>query len=378
MENIPNGWDLASIIALTFIKGLTYNECTKIINKYASFDDFSKNAFNLRQGDFFENESKDKEGISVMQKSEKQIEFAEKNNYKIITIWNDAYPSLLKQIEYPPIVLYIWGELQHADAISISVVGTRKCTYYGKIVTEQFVSEFVKQNLLITSGMANGIDYIAHKTAIKNNGITYALIASGLDKINSHASIQIANDIVASGGTIISEYKFGTVALPGYFLHRNRIISGISKATLVVESAYKGGSLNTAKFADMQSRDVFVIPGNITSEKSSGTNNLIRRHKAVIAISPKTMLEDMGLLEIDYKSDTTNQNKNNFHQNITFANPSEEKIYNNLSNEPLHIDALIGLTGLDISEILVQLIDMEFNGLVKQLPGKHYIKNISL
>ncbi|MCL2038959.1 MAG: DNA-processing protein DprA [Bacteroidetes bacterium] len=378
MENIPNGWDLASIISLTFVKGLTYNECTRIINKYVSFDDFSKNAFNLRQGDFFENESKDKNGISVIQKSEEQIEFAEKNDYKIITVWNDAYPSLLKQIDYPPIVLYIWGDLQPADAISISVVGTRKCTYYGKMVTEQFVSEFVKQNILITSGMANGIDSIAHGTAIKNNGITYALIASGLDKISSQVANQTANDIVTSGGAVITEYKFGTPAMQGYFLHRNRIISGISKATLVVESAYKGGAMNTAKFADMHSRDVFVIPGNITSEKSLGTNNLIRRHKAIIAISPKTMLEDMGILEIDDKSVVDNQNKNTFEQNITFSNPAEEKIYNNLSNEPIHIDTLIGLTGLDISELLVQLIDMEFEELVRQLPGKHYVRNITL
>jgi len=374
--NIPNGWDLASIIALTFIKGLTYNECQKIIGKYISFDDFSKNAFNLRQGDFFENESKDKDGISVIQKSEEQIEFAEKNNYKIITIWDDAYPTLLKQIDYPPIVLYVWGNLQPADAISISVVGTRKCTYYGRIVTEQFVSEFVKHNLLITSGMANGIDSIAHRTAMKNNGITYALIASGLDKLNPQMAMQTANDIVAAGGAVITEYKFGMPAMQGYFLHRNRIISGISKATLVVESSYKGGSLNTAKFADMQSRDIFVIPGNITSEKSLGTNNLIRKHKAMIAVSPKSMLEDMGLLEKNNNITAANQNSNPFEQNITFSNPSEEKIYNNLSNEPLHIDALIGLTGLDISDILVHLMDMEFNELVRQLPGKHYIRNI--
>jgi len=366
-ENIPNGWDLVSVIALTYIKGLTYNECLRIINRYTSYKEFSKNAFNLRQRDFFENENKDEK--TNIEKANKQIDYARENNYKIITIWNDIYPTLLKQIEYPPVVLYIQGNLQYPDAVSISVVGTRKCSNYGKLVTEKFVSEFVKQNIVITSGMAFGIDTIAHKTAIKNFGITYAIIASGLDKIQPQLAMQIAKNIVESGGAIISEYKFGTPALQGYFLHRNRIISGISKATLIVESAYKGGALNTAKFADEQSRDVFVIPGNITSEKSVGTNNLIKKQKAIIAISPTTMLEDIGLLEIDYKSADSKQN-------IVFNNPAEENIYNNLSNEPIHIDDLIGLTGLDISDILVQLIEMEFNDLVRQLPGKHYIRNL--
>ena len=367
-ENIPNGWELESVIALTYIKGLTYNECLKIINKYTSYNDFKENAFNLRQGDFFDNEIKDKDGKTNLEKAQEQIIYAEQNNFKIITIWNDSYPTLLKQIDYPPVVLYIWGNLQSTDAVSISVVGTRKCTQYGKLATEQFVSEFVKQNILITSGMAYGIDTIAHRTAMRNGGISYAVIASGLDKIQPQAAKQTAEEIVATGGVIISEYKFGTAALQGYFLHRNRIISGISKATLVVESAYKGGALNTAKFADTQSRDVFVIPSNITSEKSVGTNNLIRRHKAIIAVNPKAMLEDMGITEINY-------NETDNIKNITFSTIEEEKIYNNLSGEPLHIDALIGLTGLDISEILVQLIEMEFSGLVRQLPGKHYIRN---
>ena len=362
-ENIPNGWDLKSVIALTNIKKFTHNECSIIINKYTSFEHFKDNAFDLQQRIFFE----DNDEKSKLEIAQEQLDFAEENNFKIITIWDDIYPNMLKQIDYPPVVLYVWGDLQLPDALSISVVGTRKCSQYGKLVTEHFVSEFVKQNIIITSGMAYGIDSIAHRTAVKNGGISYAVIASGLDKIQPQIAMQLAREIVAAGGAIISEYKFGTSALQGYFLQRNRIISGISKATLVVESAYKGGSLNTAKFADLQSRDVFVIPGNITAEKSIGTNNLIRKHKAMIALSPTTMLKDMGLAKIDYDTE-------NIQQKITFSCAAEEKIYNNLSKEPLHIDALIELTGLDISEILIQLIDMELNDVVKQLPGKYYIR----
>jgi DNA processing protein len=172
---------------------------------------------------------------------------------------------------------------------------------------------------------------------------------------------------VDSGGAIISEYKIGTSAQQGYFLQRNRIISGISKATLIVESAYKGGALNTAKFADLHSRDVFVIPGSVFSERSTGTNNLIHKNKAAIAISPQQILSDIGVSQIDYNMKS---------EPIQFNSPSEEIIYNNLTNEPTHIDSLPSLTNLDISEILVNLLEMEFNGLVKQLTGNYYIKSV--
>jgi DNA processing protein len=214
-----------------------------------------------------------------------------------------------------------------------------------------------------------GIDTICHKAAIRAGGITYAVIASGIDCINPGYAKELADKIVDSGGAIISEYKCGTTALPGYFPQRNRIISGLSKATIVVEAPKKSGALITANFAFDQQRDVYAIPGNINSEKSAGCNLLIKISKASIALSPEQVCEDMGLNE--------NERDNLFQENIDiqFSNKNEEAVFSKLTYEPLHIDALAADCSLDISNLLVSLLNLELKGFVRQLPGKYYIRS---
>jgi len=364
LANIPNHWDIASIIALTYIKGMSYAEHKKIVERYSSYQEFISNAFNIKQGDFFSsNEPAKSKNIEA---AKQQIDICETQKINIVTIWDEKYPHLLKTIPSAPTVIYVYGELQKSDAVSISVVGTRKCTTYGKLATEMFVSEFIKNDIVVTSGLAYGVDSVVHQTAIKQGGKTYSVIASGLDKILPQTAKKLADEIVESGGAIISEYKCGTVALPAYFPQRNRIISGISKATLVVESAIKGGSLITARFALDQGREVFAVPGSIMSERSLGCNALIHSNTAAVALSPQKMLQDLGLLELNFDSNKKVENK--------FESKEEELIYNCLSSEPLHIDSLPHQTNLDISEILVKLLEMEFNGLVRQLPGKYYVR----
>jgi DNA processing protein len=365
IENIPNGWCLESILILTYFKGLSYSEQNRIINRYSSLDNFLSNANNYKTGNLFNSAESD---LSIFkEKAKQQLDFIAENNINIITIWNEQYPDLLKTITSPPTILFVYGTLQQPNALSISVVGTRKCTQYGKLATDLFVSEFVRNNIITTSGLAYGIDSAAHQAAIRKGGITYAVIASGIDKISPLTSKKMADEIVASGGAILSEYKCGTNAAIQYFPQRNRIISGISQATLIAESASKGGSLITARFALDQGREVFAIPGNITAEKSRGCNELIHQNKAAVAYSPTAMLKDLGLMNIDFET-------NKSIEKITFNSQEEELIFNNLSLEPLHIDMLPQLTNLDISQILVLLLEMEFNGIVKQLPGKYYIK----
>jgi len=359
---------LMSIMALTYFKGMHYNECLKIINRYSNYDEFKYNAFNLRQGDFFEKQ--DKKELTNIQIAEKQLELAHKFNYQIISIWDDSYPALLKEIDFSPIILYVHGKLQHTNAFSISVVGTRKNTNYGTLATEHFVKEFVKNNIIITSGMATGIDRISHKTAMNNEGITYAVIASGLDKILPNIAKQFAQEIVNSGGAIISEYKIGTSAMQGYFLQRNRIISGISKATLIVESAYKGGALNTANFAGLYNRDVFAIPGSIFSEKSEGTNNLIYKNKSIIANSPQQILKELQITPMEFEENIKND-KSYYNQTLS---ENAQIIFNLISMEPIHIDSIFEQSNLDISECLIQLLELEFSDMIKQLPGKYYIR----
>jgi len=364
-ENLPNSWNLASIVALTYIKGMSYAEHKKIVERYSSYQEFISNAFNVKQGDFFDSEKTS--NSKNLEEAKRQIEFCGKNKINIVTIWDEKYPHLLKTIPSAPTVIYVYGKLQKSEKMSISVVGTRKCSTYGKLATESFVSEFIKNDIVMTSGLAYGIDSLVHQTAIKQGGTTYAVIASGIDKILPQIAKKLADEIVEAGGAIISEYKCGTSALPVYFPQRNRIVSGISKATLVIESAIKGGSLITARFAQDQGRDVFAVPGTVFSEKSAGCNYLIHKHTAGIALSPQKMLQDLGLLEIKFDSSSSKvENK--------FESKEEEIIYNCLSDEPTHIDSLPHATNLDISEILVRLLEMEFNDLVKQLPGKYYVR----
>jgi DNA processing protein len=212
--------------------------------------------------------------------------------------------------------------------------------------------------------LAYGIDTYAHLACVEAKGITYAVIASGIDKLGPQDAKDKARKIIDNGGAVISHFHPGVPARPPYFLHRNRIIAGVSSAVFVVESGYKGGSLNTARHAAEESREVFAAPGNITSEKSIGTNKLIKYGTAQITTEPKDILEAIGL-------DSSKRVEKK--KEIEFNNNEEKLIYEALSLEPIHIDAIPEKTGLEISQILVTLLELEFRGVVRQLPGKLYV-----
>lgn len=357
-------WTEKDLLKLTFLRSYSSANLVNIIESYKSFKEFTKSdsppAQKLRQLEIFQNDRLDNE-------IKRQIELCRKNNYRIISYWDEDYPTLLKEIPYPPLLLFVNGVIKSDCSKNISIVGTRRNTQYGKFVTEQFVEFFVKNDVIIISGLAYGIDSIAHKTAIKNNGLTYAVVASGLDEINPQLSRKLSDEIVSNGGAIITEYRCGTKSLQGYFPQRNRIISGLSKATIVIESAKKGGALITANFAFDQNRELYAVPGNINSERSKGTNLLIKNQKAQPAISPQMILEDLGILSINNIG--KKQNKK-----LVFKNTNQELVYNSIDSQPIHIDEIIQLVNIDISELLVILLELEFDGFIKQLPGKYYIK----
>jgi DNA processing protein len=185
-----------------------------------------------------------------------------------------------------------------------------------------------------------------------------------LDRIQPVSAARLAEQILEHGGAVLSEYPPGTRALPAYFPQRNRIISGLARAVLVVESGIPGGALLTAHFAFDQGRDVYAIPGNITSEKSAGTNMLIRRQIATPALSPEDFLADLGLTTLAPAAPAP-----------TFHCPAEERLYALLGSEPLHIDVLSDRAGLPVHEALAHLLELEFRGLVRQLPGKYFIRS---
>lgn len=295
-----------------------------------------------------------------------EIQQLEKANIKVITYWDENYPQQLKNIYYPPLILYILGNYKQEDEQSISIVGTRKSTDYGKSITNQFAFYLAEQNITIISGMARGIDSIAHKAALKANGRTIAIVGSGFDYIYPPENTHLFNEIIENGA-VISEFPLGTKPDAQNFPKRNRIIAGLSLGTLVIETKENGGAMQTAKFALDQNKEVFAIPGNLTSEQSRGTNILIQRNGAKLVTEPEDILIELQLkLKPIIGQNIPNQNLD--------LSLFEEKIYQILNDTPKQIDLVATESMLSISETLVNLLSLEFKGLVQQLPGKLFKK----
>lgn len=216
----------------------------------------------------------------IISKNEKilnyHIKYMKENNIKIININEREYPQALKKIYDPPISLYVKGNIEKLNNKNIGIVGCRECTTYGKKSAEYFAYNLSKQNINIVSGLAKGIDSYAHLGSL-NTGNTIAVLGNGLDMIYPKENLELANEIIKRGGTIISEYPCGTKPDKMKFPARNRIISGISSGIIVIEAKEKSGTLITVDFALEQGREVFVVPGNINSINSVGTNDLIKQ-----------------------------------------------------------------------------------------------------
>ena len=229
----------------------------------------------------------------IISKKEKilnyHIKYMKENNIKIININEREYPQALKKIYDPPISLYVKGNIKKLNNKNIGIVGCRECTTYGKKSAEYFAYNLSKQNINIVSGLAKGIDSYAHLGSL-NTGNTIAVLGNGLDMIYPKENLELANEIIKKGGTIISEYPCGSKPDKMKFPARNRIISGISSGIIVIEAKEKSGTLITVDFALEQGRDVFVVPGNINSINSVGTNDLIKQGARLV-----TTYEDVSL-----------------------------------------------------------------------------------
>ncbi len=360
----PTLWSLEDILALSFVRGLTAVTLRLLVERYSSIEELFENPPQTKVGQrLLQNNLFVTSGINALRiEAQKQLELCNRQSVQIIHYWDESYPVLLRTIPFPPALLFVKGIL-NPEKDSIGIVGTRLCTNYGKLTTERFAETFTKNGLIVTSGLANGIDSIAHKTVVNSGGITYAVIASGIDCISPQLSAKLALQI-SEQGAVISEYRCGIKALPAYFPQRNRIISGLSRAVVVIESGLKGGALITAQFAADQSRELFAVPGNISSEKSLGTNKLIRKNMAIIALSPEDVLEEMGYLAISQPAKET----------IIFTHEIEKRIYDTLSFEPIQMDTLAEMLKLSPQDVMVNLLMLEFRGLIRQLAGKQFIR----
>lgn len=301
---------------------------------------------------------------------EKLISDAEKKNINISCILDKEYPDNLRKIFDAPVLLYYKGKLDRSDKFSLSIVGTRNPTEYGKYTCEKFTEKLSKLGIPVISGFARGIDTIVHKVCLKNDNLTYAVFGCGADVIYPSDNRKLYSELIERGA-VVSEFPVSSQPEKVNFPKRNRIISGISLGSLIIESGIKGGSLLTAEFAIDQNKEVFAVPGYINSRQSEGTNELIKKGQAKLVTRIEDILEE---LEIKLKPYLKKELINTTVKITEDLNESEKKIYEVIEYELMHIDKINEVTGLPVSDCLVNLLSLEFKGLIRQSPGKNFIK----
>ncbi len=288
-----------------------------------------------------------------------------------ISISTDAdYPRLLKEIDNPPAVLYYVGRLPSAGEKLMAMVGTRMMTAYGQNVAYELARYLAINGVGVVSGIARGIDGIAHKSVVEAGGRTYAVLGSGVDRIYPPEHRDLAKEIIRDGA-VISEYAPGTRPDRVNFPQRNRIISGMTSGTIVVEAGEKSGSLITARFAAEQGREVFVVPGNVTAAQSRGANRLIRD-------GARPFYEKEELLEFLQTWQAESPEKLSKPLQAAFSTPEDKLILDLIANEPLHLDEIARKSGIPLSKISSSIILLELQGLVTEVSPQTYRKNQSL
>lgn len=293
---------------------------------------------------------------------ERILEKIHVQNVKILTWDDDAYPRRLKEIAQPPPVLFVRGSINVEDDWAVSVVGTRRVTPYGRQVAME-IARFLAQNgVTLVSGLARGVDAIAHQAALQAGGRTFAVLGSGVDVIYPPEHRKLADEIIKQGA-VISDYPLGTQPESTNFPPRNRIIAGLSLATIVVEAGETSGALITAEFAVEQGRDVFAVPGSILTPQSEGTNKLIEQGARPL-LRMTEILDALKLEQIPEKQAT---------RKTISASPEEKKLLDYLNQDPRHIDEICQVSGLPIQTVSATLTMMELKGLVTQVGGMNYV-----
>ncbi len=311
---------------------------------------------------------------------EKYINELYKHNINFICQNNKSYPTLLKNIPDAPLGLYIIGDMPDDTYNKVGLIGARKCTQYGAMNAYKFGKELGQNNVVVVSGMALGIDSMAHKGALDGNGKTIAVLGCGLDIVYPPSNKGLRDEII-NNGCIISEYPIGTPPYPANFPTRNRIISGISDAILVVESAKKSGTLITVGQALEQGRDVFAIPGNINSVMSEGTNNLIK-DCAFPVTNVDDILSNLGILYKYSKDNNFIDNNNTDIYNIkeksentkNLLAPDEKIVYACIKESPVTIDEIILKANINIQTAQYILTMLELKGYIQKIAGQRYIR----
>ena len=309
---------------------------------------------------------------SALKTAEEEMEFIEAKHLKALTLNDENYPQRLKECEDAPLVLYSCGTADLNSQRIISIVGTRKCSEYGREVCENFIADLKRYypDTLIVSGLAYGIDICAHRAALDNGMSTVGVLAHGLDTIYPSMHRKTAADMVHQQGALLTEYTTHTTPEKGNFVRRNRIVAGMCDACIVVESSQRGGSLITAELALEYNREVLAFPGRVYDECSKGCNNLIRSQQATLITCAEDLLQAMG-----WKNPLAKAPKQKAVQQDLFPelNDEERAIVNTLKNvDDKHVNQIAIDTNIPYARVSMLLFDLEMNGIVKALGGARY------
>lgn len=299
------------------------------------------------------------------ERADKELAKADAAGVAIITADDPDYPGQLLNTPDPPLFLYIRGSLLPGDGSAVAMVGTRTPTHYGLTVTHRMSYELASRKITVVSGMARGIDTQAHKGALAAKGRTIAVLGCGIDTAYPRENKGLMEEIVRSGA-VVTENPFGTKPESGYFPARNRIISGLAAGTVIIEAAEDSGSLITADYALKQGRKLFAVPGNISSHVSRGTNSLIKQG-ALLVGTAGDVLQGLALHKGSAAPAAIDPQ-------LPPLTPEEASVFKTVKDEPKHIDAIMAESGSAPGKLSGILITLELKGLVKQLPGKYFVR----
>lgn len=363
--------DLRYWVALNLVVADSLRSATLITQNFSSIRDvFESSRKDLIAIGLGEKKAEALGTSNLLARADHEIERLNKKGYFILTRNDTRYPEYLREIFDPPIVLYCAGKAEVLDEPAVSIVGARKPTPYGRAVAEKLADDLSSRGLVIVSGMARGIDSIAHWGALKG-GRTVAVLGSGLNRIYPRENKRLFEKIV-DNGMVLSEYPLDSPPLGYHFPLRNRIISGLSLAALVIEATRRSGSLITAKLALEQNREVMAVPGSITSDLSYGTNWLIKNGAKLIE-DWRDVVEELPLSLKDCILSKEKKEK----KELSSLNPEERSVYDKLEVDTLiSVDELVERCRLSVSEVLSILLSLELKDLITQRPGKFFQRNL--
>ena len=294
-----------------------------------------------------------------------QLKAMEMAGAAIVTYWDDRYPTLLKNIYDPPLFLFVHGELLSSDEALIAVVGTRTPSPYGERAVSYFVPGLVEAGYSIVSGLARGIDTLAHREALRHHGRTIGVLGSGIDVPYPRENAGLMREIARSGA-VITEFAMGTTPEAPNFPRRNRIVSGMTRGTLVVESAQDGGAMITASSALDQNREVFAVPGPVFNPGCRGPHTLIHEGRAKLVQSVEDILDELP-------TSGHAASISSVHKPVYDLTLFEQRILDLLADEPLHVDQIAHQASIGVPDALVALLGLEFKKLARQLPGRFFV-----